>query len=94
MNKFLVLFHLTRAEQTDAQWAAFISALNKGGHLIGGSALAKPSAIKLRENTIPKSKTVGGYMVLTDKNEAKVRSLVKLSPSHANGGLVEIFHLI
>lgn len=94
MNKYLVLFHLTKVVQTDDQWASFISLLNKGGHLIGGSALARPSAIKRHAATVPKSKTVGGYMVLTAKSEAKVKSLIKLSPSHLNDGLVEVFHLI
>ena len=94
MNGYLVLYHLTEVEQTDAQWADFIATLTAGGHLIGGSALAKPSAIERGTGATPTSQTVGGYMVLKAASEADIQSLVKLSPCHANGGLVEIFALV
>ena len=94
MNRYLVLYHLTEVEQTDAQWNDFIAVLRAGGHLSGGSALAKPSAVEGGATAAPRSQTVGGYMVLNAVSEAEVHSLAKLSPCHANGGLVEIFALV
>lgn len=93
-KKFLVLFHLTKVDQTMVQWDAFVGALHQGNHLIGGSALAKPSAIKSGRNASPKCTSVGGYMVITASSIAKLRALMKKSPTHLCGGLVEIFPLV
>ena len=93
-KKFLVLFHLTKTDQTMLRWDAFVSALHKGEYLIGGSALAKPSAIKSGESASSKCASVGGYMVITAPSIAKVRELMKKSPTHLCGGLVEVFPLV
>lgn len=93
MKKFLVLFHRSKTAQTMAQWDAFVGALHQGKHLIGGSALAKPSAIRQGKQASPKCTSVGGYMVIAASSITKVHALMKKSPTHLCGGLVEVFPL-
>jgi hypothetical protein len=93
-KKFLVLFHLTKREQTAEQWTVFVTALHQGKHLIGGSALAKPRAIKKGKPASAKCASVGGYMVITAPSIAKVRALMEKSPTHLGGGLVDVFPLV
>lgn len=93
-QRFMVLFHLSKRDQTVAQWHAFVDALHKGKHLIGGSALAKPSAIRNGKDASPKCASIGGYMVIAAPTAAKARALMKKSPTHLCGGLVEVFPLV
>jgi hypothetical protein len=93
-KRFLVLFYRGKGKQTEEQWEAFVDALHAGDHLFGGSELAKPSAIKGGKNTAPKSPTVEGYMIITAPGIAKVRALMKKSPTHLCGGSHDIFPLI
>ena len=94
IRKFLILFHPTKVDQAMLQWDAFVGTLLNGNHLIGGSALAKPSAIKNGKHAPPKSASVGGYIVITASSLAKARALMKKGPTHLCGGLVEVFPLV
>lgn len=93
-KRFLVLFHRSKRAQTAAQWDAFVGALHQGKHLTGGSAVAKPSAIKDGKKASAKSTSVGGYMVIATPSLAKAQALMKKSPTHLCGGLVEVFPLV
>ena len=93
-KRFLVLFHQSKRKQAVEHWNGFVAALHQGRHLIGGSALAKPSAVKEGAPVPPRCTSVGGYMVITAPSIAKVRALMKQSPTHRCGGLVDIFPLV
>ena len=91
MTQYLLL---NRGESSTDNWDAFFALLQRGNHLIGGSALAPGEALAQGEKTPARTATLTGYLLIQAADRAEAERIARACPVHQAGGTVEIFALI